>query len=206
MDYCEIDVSNNSKDYFLKKVAEYYPRKISPLYDSTNYRNQPEYERLMEEISKRDIFPESQKDQLIADLKRLYGLDFKDVSLFSWQDRAYNLQTLLKKEALICEVLCINISVLIPYFTIYVLKTEQENSNDLKRKYSPLVSQELFNKYPQQVDSIQSLLRHDYDLNDFPHDLKNEIVNDVGFQDIPIGKFTFFNAFFLDKDNYTQFF
>jgi hypothetical protein len=201
-----INVSDNSKDFFLSQVYKYYPKGVSPIQDDANYKKQPEYETLIKTIQHKEVFPEDKKETLVKDLKDTYDLMFKDFTLFSWLDRSYSLQSLLKRENLICEVLCINISVIIPYFTIYILKTERENMKDIKRKYPPAVSQELLEEHSELVKSIKSLLVNQYDLRVFPNSLENEIIEGIGFQDIPIGKFTFFNAFFHESNNYTQFF
>lgn len=191
---------------FLKKIYNLYPKEISPLWDIEKYRNQSEHKTLVELISKKEIFPEEKKEKLIDDLKNLYNLKVEDFSLFSWNDRAYNLQSLLSREELVCNVLCINISVIIPSYTIYILKTERENMEEFKLKYPPTLNDSLLEKYSDLIGSVESLLENQYNLKKFPNNLKDKIISNVGFQDIGIGKFTFFNAFFLDSYRHTKYF
>ncbi len=94
----------------------------------------------------------------------------------------------------------------------YILKTEREREREresvreIKRKHPPILSDTLLEKYANLINSIELILENQCSLKKFPNELKNEIITGIGFQDIEIGKFTFFNAFFLDNYNYTQIF
>jgi hypothetical protein len=196
----------NKKKFFIEYIYNLYPKEISSLWDNKKYISQPEYKRLLNLIFSRQIFPETKKENLINLLQTNVNLKFNDFSLFTWNDRAYNLQSLIKSNGLTSIVLCINISVIIPYYTIYILRTERENKKEIKRKHPPILNNSLLEKYDDLVSHIELLLENQFSLKKFPNELKDEVIAHIGFQDIEIGKFTFFNAFFLDRYTHTKIF
>lgn len=196
---------NNTKEFFLQKISEIYPKDISHFRDKENYISSQEYKKLLSLISSRRTFPDSQKEKLINELKIRKNTNFSDFSLFSWNDRAHNIQTVLKSDGLISVILCVNISIIIPYYTIYTLKIERESINEMKRKYPPVIETNFLNEFSELVNVIRLILENRYKLKKFPDEFLNQIIEDLSFQDIEIGNFTFFNAFFLDTYSHTRF-
>lgn len=195
----------NTKEFFQQKISEIYPKEISHFRDKENYILSQEYKNLMSLISFKKAFSDSKKENLINDLKIEQNIDFSDFSLFSWNDRAHNIQTLLKTDGLISIILCINISVIIPYYTIYTLKIERKSVNEMRRKHSPITEESYMKEFSELVSKIKLLLEKKYKLKKFPDELLNQITDGFSFQDIEVGSFTFFNAFFLDTYSHTQF-
>lgn len=195
----------DTREFFLQKVTTIYPEGISHFRDKEKYVSSKEYKRLLSLISSKEVFSDSKKESLINDLKIEQELEFRDFSLFSWNDRAHNIQTILKSENLISIVLCINISIIIPYYTIYTLKIERESINKIKRKYSPIKDNSLLVEFSDLTLKIKQLFENRYKLKEFPDMLLKQTIGNISFQDIELGDFTFFNAFFLDTYSHTRF-
>lgn len=192
------------KKVLLTEAYNYYPKNISPFDNRGLYLKSNEFKKLKETIINRHVFPEFKKDDLIRKLNKIINKEFKDFSLFNWNDRAYNIQVVLKEENLCLDVLCVNVSVLIPYFTIYVLRIEKL-PGIIKLKCPPKLDDKLYVKYKKEVNLIEGLLIEDFDLKKISKNFQNEIIEDIGFEDIDLGKFTFFNAFFLNDYNHSRF-
>lgn len=188
-----------------KELVKFILKNISHFCDKEKYILSQQYKNLLLLISSRETFSDAQKEKLINELKIKININFSDFSLFSWNDRAHNIQTVLKSDGLISVILCVNISVIIPFYTIYTLKIERESINEMKRKHPPVFETNLIDEFSELVNDIWLILENNYNLKKFPEEFLNQIIEDASFQDIELGNFTYFNAFFLDSYSHTRF-
>ncbi len=97
--------------------------------------------------------------------------------------------------------ICINISVLIPYYFIYV----EENEIVLNPyKWVTLPSRNKYleeDKFKAKIQLISSIIEKTINFKLFSDDLLNLIIPNISYQDNSIGNFTMYNAFFNDKKN-----
>ncbi|WP_017497938.1 hypothetical protein [Flavobacterium sp. WG21] len=93
--------------------------------------------------------------------------------------------------------ICLNISVLSPYFTCYVLDTlvDLENVKWIKK---PNKNEDLEIVYASEINKIVALTEK-YGITKFPPELLSYRLPEISRGFIPFGEFTFFNAFFLDE-------
>ncbi len=187
-------------DYFFEQVYYYYPKNISSITNSNEYINSKEYKRLSlklkgEDYKKKDI------EKLKKNIEVIHKTKIFDYTIPTWEDRCLNLQFLLKTENSIEKktILCINISKLIPFFVIYILEVEfDEIQNRLKYLPRRNYNKEKFD-FKKNVESVKQIVYSNLNShNEFPSELLYRKLENVNFQDIKMGDFTFFNAFFLN--------
>lgn len=193
-----------SLEYFKSLAYTFYPKGISPYYDREDYNRTKEYKLLLDTIKNRTSFSEKNKNELMNDLGEITKMNFDDFSLFSWEDRAYNLQSVIQYSDHLIEVMCLNISVIIPYYTIYCLRLAKI-PNSIMIEEAPELDVNIYNQNKDKISGIEKLLEDNYNLNKFNEELKDIIIPDIGFKDIYLKKFTFFNAFFLDSYNHSRY-
>lgn len=177
-----------------------YPDNISELNELEKYNESCEHKNLcktlttFENIHRREGF----LNKLIEEFKAVNStMHFHDVTLFNSCDRAFNLQ-LTKMDGNHLHSICLNISVLCPYFTCYVLDTlvDLENVKWIERPYK---NEELEIVYASEINKIIELTERKYGITKFPSELLLYKLPEISRGFIPFGEFTFFNAFFLDE-------
>lgn len=168
------------------------------------YNNSPENILLLNKIKDKSLFPEN----IIIEFKNLFSRkmnkELTDNSLFQWHDRAYNLQCKIDSFNNKSLVLCINISVVIPYYICYILEIEHsEKSETLKfiPRRNFVIENGLYLTFLEQTKII---LEKEFHVKEFPKELLYESIKGINFQDIEIEKFNYFNAFFLN-DYFTNY-
>lgn len=183
-------------------VYTYYPKGISNIDERDKYLKSLEFSRL---FAITDNFHENRNNidnytALISEFKKYNWIKkIQDVSLLHWQDRALTFEIeYLENNKLI--KLCVNISLLIPYYVIYVLENEIQ-IDPYKWITLPKRNKKLeTTKYSEHIALISLIIKNITKFNLFPEDLANVILPDLSFKDIRMGDFTFFNAFFLDDN------
>lgn len=182
----------------------YYPIGISNISNFEDYNNSVEFNRLLKittDFPQSNIF-KKQYLELVSELKEHEELkNINDNSLFHWQDRSISLEVdYVVGEKL--NKLCINISLLIPFYCIYVLENEIE-LNPYKWKTLPERNKELeANQYKEIIYLVSEIIEKNIKFCRFPEEIANSIIPDIGFKDVQIGEFTYFNAFFLDENKF----
>ncbi len=179
-----------------KIIYEFYPKGLS--IDSSKYVKSIEYNRLRNRIIE---FGSKERTELFNSLVLLFKFNpkikliFKDFTLVDWLDRALNVQSVNETSPGIYHSLCINISIIAPYFCIYVLETEIDpNSKNWKSLPKKVES----NIYLSEIKEIKKELIDYFKLKEFPSELLKKKI-DVEFLDISKGEFNFFNGFFLNR-------
>lgn len=186
----------------LKNLAYlFYPKKICSREEENKYNNSEEYNRLLH------IINYFHADENIM----LYSIKFKEefenddvlrklspISMVDWQDRAvtFNLSVIENKEL---YTISLYLSILIPFYTIRVQK------NRIELFFSNLEIDEMDKKNLESrkikdlIIDIESTVENKMLYKKFPKELINVIIDDISFQEIQMGNFTMFNAFFNNQ-------
>lgn len=187
----------------LNKIAyKYYPKGVCSISEKEKYINSKEYKLL---FSKIDEFHKNETsinmyNLLISEFNKSSIIEnIHDVSVLNWQDRclSFELEIVVGKKLI---KICLNISLLIPYYLVYVLENDIE-LKPYKWLTLPKRNKELeASKYKEHLQIISSIVEKITFFNKFPEDLINISLPDLSFQDIRIGNFTYYNAFFLNEN------
>lgn len=192
------------KTIFKNIAYTYYPKEISNTDERDRYLKSIEFCRLFEITNyfykNKDI--NANYIALMSEFKKHdFTKEIQDVSLLHWQDRALTFEVEFIENNKLIKI-CINISILIPYYVIYVLENEIQ-VNPYKWITLPKRNKKIeITKYSEHISLISSIVENITGFNLFPENLTDEILPDLSFKDIKMGNFTFFNAFFLDENKY----
>ncbi|MEA1784552.1 hypothetical protein U1E44_00470 [Arenibacter sp. GZD96] len=186
---------------FLRVINEYYPAFIQS--GSSEYRKSVQCVRLNRVLKKALIENEitiSLKYFLNGLIKENKNYTLHDYTLFEGGDRCYNIQ-LIKDfhEERKSHSLCINLSVLIPYYTIHILEVRR-SENFKKRIGGPerMIHLEA-TIYNELISKVKNYLNVELGLYLFPENLINKVIPDISYENSDFGEFTFYNAFFLNS-------
>lgn len=175
----------------LKNLAyNFYPQHLSP--EEEDYHNSPEFKALIKVLGK--------PHQVNSSLKNIFqdkvDAIFEDCTHETFLDRAFNWQYYEVKEGQIATV-SVYISKIIPYYIIknLIVKTDIKSNWLSLPKINQSPSSHVQN-ISQRTDTV---LTKTLNLKKVPHTYENTIIENIEFQEIRKGKFTFFNAFFLDQ-------
>ena len=95
--------------------------------------------------------------------------------------------------------LCVNISDIIPYFHIHVLELKRKKNNFSKWDGLPFRRKELeITDYSSLLQKIKIFLSQDLGLMEFPEVLVNKVLPSINTENIDLGDFTYYNAFFAE--------
>jgi hypothetical protein len=189
------------KSIFKNIAYSYYPKKIDNINDKVNYLNTSEYEKLSNVLNSFSDYKNSSFYlKLIDEISSLNSFkNIQDVTLLNWEDRCISLEIEILEGNILYKI-CIHISFLIPYYVIYLLENEVE-TNPYKWKTIPKHNKKkektiFFDK----IEALSRIVEKYTCYNRFKVSLSNHIIPDINFQDIEMGEFNFFNAFFLNEN------
>ena len=191
--------SSYEVDILYDLVYSYYPKSISFRNEKELYASSPQFKLFQKRLNAQSHYFKSIENLLFSTSKELNSeMIFRNSSRFSWFDRAYNFQYIKRANNFI-QCICVNISVLIPYYTVYVVEVKlKTNSSEWTDKPTRNIKLEKFD-YNQEVSLIGSKIEQELKLRAFPSKAFDLIIPDISFQDIEAGNFTLFNAYFLDE-------
>ncbi|MCD0475115.1 hypothetical protein LPB87_11995 [Flavobacterium sp. EDS] len=177
-----------------------YPDNISELNEVEKYNESCEHKNLCKTLTLFENMHrnEGYLNELIEEFKAInLTMHFHDATLFNSGDRAFNFQ-LTKMNGSHLHSICLNISILCPYFTYYVLDTlvDLEQVKWIGRPYK---NEELEILYATEINKIIKLVEKKLRITKFPSELLTYKLPQISKGFIPFGEFTFFNAFFLDE-------
>lgn len=178
----------------------YYPKGVSS-FDNKEYEGTLENGLLIDRLNNSTFFVESELIAFKAKIESEFTLKLEDVTVKSWHDRCFNLQALVEERNNNKKILCINLSKLIPSYFCYILEVEFDNEIG-RLKYLPRREKNYEKKIDNEISKINLILESSFNesgLFKFPENMLNEVIPDISFQDIDFGKFTMFNAFFLNN-------
>lgn len=187
-------------EQFENIIKSYYPNDLSSLEDYDKYILSPENKRLSS--VKAEAF-HSQKirqqiDMIISKVKEYKHLEkIEDLTSENF-DRCFSLKIDFMEEKYLHQ-LYIRISVLVPYYTIYVLtnsiiKKPYQWLNQPKRdtKYEKLISKDII--------LLQKIVENQTDYTLIKDSILNHKINNISYEDINFGDFTIFNALFTNDN------
>ena len=187
----------------LKNIAYlYYPKEVCNIEQKDIYQSSVEYNRLLCLCNNFLNFKDCILDynNLLKEFKKNSKLEnMRDVTLAHWQDRAISFEV----DYIVGDKLnkfCINISLILPYYNIFVLENQIE-LNPYKWITLPVRNKNLEEKqYSDLIKITSSMIEKTTAFSKFPEKLSNFIISDLSFNDIRFGSFTLYNAFFLDEN------
>lgn len=187
----------NDLENFKKIVYKYYPKNICASKDKLFYEKTEEFILITKIIN--DISIHFDIKLFKINLEEKIKQKVFDFTLFSWYDRSYNIQFRIGNKNSKSFIFCINISVLIPYYICYILEVEKDE--ELNRlKFPPrrnfIIENSIFKN---KIEMVKSFIEENTTLMEFPESILYNKINNINFQDIEMGNFTFFNAFFLNE-------
>lgn len=189
-------------DKVLKNLAHsFYPKNICSIHDKENYLQSCEYKNLSKTLNS---FFEYKTFPFYGDLINCLKEDkffekVQDVTLLEWEDRCISLELdIIEGKTL--DKICLHISLLVPYYVIYLLESEIE-LNSFKLKTVPKYNQmKMENIYYDKIKMLIKIVEKTTDYKKLPISLANYGIPDINFHDIEMGEFNLFNAFFLNEN------
>ncbi len=183
-----------TNENLLKVVYNYFPKGIDCIKEKKIYVETKEYKRLSNHIKSFNNPYSKEIDIFIEEIKNLNfpNFSFNDSSYFEWEDRCYTFEFCkeINGESFILRVY---LSILKPYFTIKFFKINVENDRHIYN----IISSKSFPEEKLILELKNILEKHSY--KEFDESLLSERIFDINFQDINMGEFTFFNAFFVNQ-------
>lgn len=175
----------------------YFPKDIDSITQKNEYIQTPEYKRLLElTIS---FLNKNNLDEVLKVTRDVLGFDFKDISMLNWQDRCFTLEYAELEEDKLYRTI-VYLSIINPVYYVQVFENEI-NLETKTWKTSPVkVKLSENEKCEDNVFKISQLLESKFFYTQFPSHLINEKIDDLTFQDIRKGDFTFFNLFFTNEN------
>jgi hypothetical protein len=187
-------------EIILKNLATtYYPRGICAMNDYEKYIETFEFKNLVEKINSAfNTIKDGDLNSLVLNelKKNLTLMDMEDVTSES-SDRCLSFKASFF-EGNVLSQLYLNMSVIVPYYYIYVTKNKFQSEpyrwvNLPERDVDAEVGE--FNSH---ISFISDVIEKKFSFNRFPDNMVNTIIPDINYADVELGNFTYFNAFFLN--------
>jgi hypothetical protein len=187
----------------LKNIAYiYYPLRLCSLKEYDQYTQSDEFKILSGTINRQLLDKDYQnlRKQLLNEFKKNESIQsISDVTL-EGHDRCLTFQIeIIESNSLI--KICLNVSLLIPYYFIYVLKNDIELEPTYRWLNHPKRNRESEVKFDEELKLLEDIIKEKINFNKFPEYLIQMTIPEITYVDIELGKFTYFNAFFLDNIN-----
>lgn len=186
----------------LKNLAiTFYPAGICAMNERETYTKSFEFKNLIDKVNSafETISREQIDSQILVKLNENDSLkEFQNETLES-SDRCLTYKANFIEGKTLYQ-LCVNISVVVPYFYIYILKNDIELEPYHWITLPERDKQAETNKYNSQINEVADILKK-MDFNKFPDKLVTKVIPYINYADVDMGSFTYFNAFFLDDVN-----
>ncbi|WP_282159582.1 hypothetical protein [Ulvibacterium marinum] len=186
----------------LKIIYRFYPQNISFEDESEKYVKTSEYSNLKNAInSHRNGKVSYELKMLKKEIEKHFETTLEDCTVFEWNDRCYNWQIVLPKkwEGKKKYVLCLNLSILIDVYIIYVLEVEYDKILG-KLKYLPRRNEDIeLEVFQEEVKYLKAIVEKHTNRKEIQMSIGNMVIPNISFEEIPLGKLTYFNAFFLNR-------
>lgn len=196
---------NNKKmiEKILKNIAySYYPKGLCSLKDNDSYILSNEFKALSTTINSllEDKDYQNSRNSLLAEFSKHDSIrEIEDLTTDK-HDRCLRFEIQIFEGNTLIRI-CLNISLLLPYYFIYALK----NDIELEPKYRWLNLPERDNqsevKFSKEMNLLEKIVNKQTNFTKFPEDLIEKIIPEINYADIELGDFTYYNAFFIDNLN-----
>ncbi|OXA99261.1 hypothetical protein B0A81_21445 [Flavobacterium plurextorum] len=178
-------------------VYSYYPKDVCFNTEITKYLGSDEYQKLYQRIKKFDH--EHRQDiskGIIREFKKNnYLKNFEDFTLLDLGERCMTFSLTVIRDGNLYTI-SLFLTVIVPYYSIKLKKHKAELLFSEPKK---LALQEIGPESKKITDIIlivENFVENRLGQKKIPEDLLNHIIQDVSYQDLEIGSFTMFNAFF----------
>ncbi|MFS4467034.1 hypothetical protein [Maribacter sp. 2210JD10-5] len=201
------------KGEFIDIAYSYYPKGINFFTEkreiNDKYINSREYKKLERERKNYFGYDEKFGFKIIESLKKNnINVELRDSSRILSGDRAFLIQHsgFFYEKELKYYPLCYVFSGIIPYFYSYFVDIDisfeesvfNEGTYKWKKINGILSNLEDKPNFYSLENAISSVISKELGLKKFPKSIINNIIPDIGNNNIEYGSFTYFNAFFLD--------
>lgn len=188
----------------LKNVAYlYFPKGLCAVKDKTEYLARPEFIRLTETLENSLAENEATLHQLLVNIKDHPEFEgIQDMSLHSWLDRCSTFEISYFKENRLDRIIIL-ISLLVPYYVIYVLDNEIERKPYRWKTFPERNVEKESGEYNDHLEKLNTIIRQTTKFTQLETDTAGVPIADLSFQDVTFNEFTIFTAFFLDNNNFT---
>lgn len=194
------------KERLQETAYQYFPKGISSIEQPGLYHSSKEFKSLSNVFI--ENFEKQQRGEFDSFYDKLQDLDktmhLHKYGLYIPNERAHNLQLADVKGNTLYSI-CLNISIIAPYYTIYILETDVERFTEkpvdftVMKPLNTIRNKEMESVYDPLLKKIRELTEEAFQANFFPEELIYTIIPDINHNRIRFGEFTMFNAFFLDK-------
>lgn len=181
----------------------YYPKGIDSIKQRDEYNNSDEFKRF--EMVVNSYYSTKENIHTLNLLKKEFSRhdsikNFNDISSLSF-DRCLTIEfEFLETDSGKLYRIVVMVSILIPYFFIYVLENEIQ-LEPYKWLSSPRRDKETeSNKFKNEINLISDIIKQISNFDLFPEKYLDIVLEDVSFSDIRMGYFSFFNAFFKGEN------
>ena len=186
----------------LKQIVYlYYPSNLSATKKTDDYLKTQEFINL-----KTSIISSSRKENLEKLEKEISfkfnEYNFQKVSFDHLLDRAecYWLDINIENKLLRYKI---QLSKLIPYFTIFLTEINLDSNNRIFVSPPKIIKEDDYSqKTKELVANISEYIKENLGLKPFNLSWDNYIIEDISFQDFDFGNFTLYNAFFSNNLKY----
>jgi len=180
-------------------VKTYYPVNVCALNQNDIYINSIEFKNLIDKIN--FAFSSIREKKLnfeILEAFKKYDIlkDIEEVTSESL-DKCLSFKVSFFEDKTLYQ-LYVNLSVLVPYYSIYVLKNNFELDPYRWINLPERDKESETNKFDSHIKLISEIIQQKTLYTRFPETLLKTVIPDVNYSDIELGCFTYFNAFFLD--------
>lgn len=181
----------------------YYPKRLCAVKDRTEYLARPEFIRLTETLENSLAENEASLHQLLLNIKGLPEFEsIQDMSRHSWLDRCSTFEISYFGENRLDRIIIL-ISLLVPYYVIYVLDNEiQKEPYRWKTHPQRNITKEN-DLYKMHFEKLEEIIQQSIKFTRLSDDTLSTSIEDLSFQDVTFDEFTLFSAFFLDDNNFT---
>ena len=185
----------------LKSIATlYYPVGVSSLRNYDEYIKTVECRNLINRLNESFLITEEsgiRKNLLNAFRKNQESEKIEDFTLESF-DKCLTFKIEVFEKDLFYQI-CVNISVLVPYYLVYVLKNGIELEPYQWTNLPERDEESEKNKFKNHLNLISDTVEKEINYNKFPDFLISDVMPNISSSDIELGGFTYFNAFFLNN-------
>ncbi len=182
-------------DYLLNMAYEFYPKGIDSIDDKAKYLLSKEYAKLNKTIKYHSEYPNDPSLDVFLSIFKKIGKEmiFSDATWFNWQDRCYTFELREKRGNNIYTIRFYK-SILVPYFFLKTFKIKMHKN---KKEYFELSHDSVYDK--KKIAEIKKAAKDILLVDEFDSTIAKNIIEDINFEDIRLGKFTLFNAFFSNN-------
>lgn len=183
-------------------VTTYYPVGICAMRNNKVYIETFEFKNLIRKINSAfiSIQENHQNTELLNELKKNDIVkDIEEVTLES-SDRCISYKVSFFEGNVLYQ-LYIHLSVIVPYYYVYVLKNNFELEPYQWTNLPERDKQAEKDKFSSHIELISNVLESKTLFTKFPDIFVKTIIPDVNYADVELGSFSYFNAFFLDDVN-----